>query len=123
MVVDEGVPAELTGTCTARTGVQHEEVPGIHRTLVEIKSPELYLWWVHKEPQEPDLVRALNLSVQASEKRSGSCTEMHRSYWLSQLIELKVNGFHKSSGSFVVDSIIFLAWCITNEYSNIGCWL
>nr|GFB97319.1 hypothetical protein [Tanacetum cinerariifolium] len=42
---------------------QHEEVPGIHRTLVEIKSPDLYLWGVHKELQEPDLVRALNLSI------------------------------------------------------------
>nr|GFC47043.1 hypothetical protein [Tanacetum cinerariifolium] len=47
---------------------QHEEVPGIHRSLVEIKSPDLYLWGVHKELQEPNLVRALNLSVHASEQ-------------------------------------------------------
>ncbi|GJR59368.1 hypothetical protein Tco_1501530 [Tanacetum coccineum] len=42
---------------------QHEEVPGIHQTLVGIKSPVLYLWGVHKVLQEPNLVRALNLSV------------------------------------------------------------
>nr|GEX54073.1 hypothetical protein [Tanacetum cinerariifolium] len=41
--------------------------------------------------------------------RSDSCTEMHMSHWLSHLIKLNVNGFHKSSGSFVVDSITFPA--------------
>nr|GFA34389.1 hypothetical protein [Tanacetum cinerariifolium] len=55
--------------------------------------------------------------------KSGSCTKMYRSHWLSQLIELNVNGFHDSSGSFVVDSITFPAWCITHEYSNISFWL
>nr|GEZ04078.1 hypothetical protein [Tanacetum cinerariifolium] len=35
---------------------QHEEVPDIHRTLAEIKSPVLYWWEVHKELQEPNLV-------------------------------------------------------------------
>nr|GFB02938.1 hypothetical protein [Tanacetum cinerariifolium]GFB02944.1 hypothetical protein [Tanacetum cinerariifolium] len=90
MVVDEGVPAELTGTCTAGAGETGLSTRGVSRR---------------------------------QKNRSGSCTEMHRSHWLSQLIELNVNGFHDSSGSLVVDSITFTAWCITNEYSNISCWL
>nr|GEW58357.1 hypothetical protein [Tanacetum cinerariifolium] len=55
--------------------------------------------------------------------RSGSCTELHMSHRLRQLIELYVNGFHYTSGSFVIDSITLPAWCITNENSNIRCWL
>ncbi|GKE98357.1 hypothetical protein Tco_0021708, partial [Tanacetum coccineum] len=31
-------------------------------------------------------------------RKSGSCTELHRSHLLSQLIELNVNSFHDSSG-------------------------
>nr|GEZ65802.1 hypothetical protein [Tanacetum cinerariifolium] len=42
--------------------------------------------------------------------RSRSCTELHRSHWLRQLIELDVNSFHDTSGSFVVDSITLPAW-------------
>nr|GEV30810.1 retrovirus-related Pol polyprotein from transposon TNT 1-94 [Tanacetum cinerariifolium] len=46
---------------------QHEEVLDIHLTLVKIESPDLYWWGVHKELQEPNLVRGLSLSVQVSE--------------------------------------------------------
>nr|GEX30303.1 hypothetical protein [Tanacetum cinerariifolium] len=54
--------------------------------------------------------------------RSGSCTELHRSHWLRQLIELDVNSFHDTSGSFVVDFITLPAWCITNGNSYISYW-
>ncbi|GKC25322.1 hypothetical protein Tco_1027472 [Tanacetum coccineum] len=69
MVADEGVPAEVIKLARqrersfTRVGFQYSI-----RTLVGIKSPVLYLWGVQKVLQEPDLVRALNLSVQASEK-------------------------------------------------------
>ncbi|GKC67536.1 hypothetical protein Tco_1100134 [Tanacetum coccineum] len=46
-----------------------------------------------------------------------------RSHRLRQLIELNVNSFHDSSGSFVVDSITLPAWCITNENFDISYWL
>ncbi|GJW86437.1 hypothetical protein Tco_0161777 [Tanacetum coccineum] len=42
-------------------------------------------------------------------RRSGSCTELHKSHMLSRLIELNVNSFHNSSSSFVVDYIPFPA--------------
>ncbi|GKG28757.1 hypothetical protein Tco_0416122, partial [Tanacetum coccineum] len=76
MVVDEGVPVELTKTETARAG---------------------------------EIGLSARVGSRHQKSRSGSCTELHRSHMLSQLIELNMNSFHNSSGSFVVDSIPFSA--------------
>nr|GFB72724.1 retrovirus-related Pol polyprotein from transposon TNT 1-94 [Tanacetum cinerariifolium] len=96
-----GIPVDQTRFRSMKEPVfQHKEVPDIHRTLVGIKSPVLY-WW--------GCIR--------------SCRNRIWSHWLSQLIELNVNSFHDSLVSFVVDSIPFPAWCITNKYSSVSCWL
>nr|GFA69192.1 hypothetical protein [Tanacetum cinerariifolium] len=74
---------------------QPEEVLDIHRTLAEIESPVLY-WWGY---------------IRSCRNRIG------------QLIELNVNSFHDASGPFLVDSMPFPAWSITNKYSSVSCWL
>nr|GFC31977.1 hypothetical protein [Tanacetum cinerariifolium] len=61
--LDEGVPTELTGACTAGVGETGLLARGGSRR---------------------------------QKNRSGSCTEMHRSHWLNQLVEVNVNGFHDS---------------------------
>nr|GEY93853.1 ribonuclease H-like domain, reverse transcriptase, RNA-dependent DNA polymerase [Tanacetum cinerariifolium] len=76
-LVDEGVPAELTGT----------RIAGAGETGLSTRGGSM-----------------------RKKCRSGSCTELHRSHWLRQLIELDVNSFHDTSGSFVVDSITLPAW-------------
>ncbi|GKF12538.1 hypothetical protein Tco_0050464 [Tanacetum coccineum] len=73
MVVDEGVPAELTGSRTTGAGETGLSTRGGSRHSSNIGwnkiSSSLFVGGVHKVLQELNWVRALNLSVQASENQ------------------------------------------------------
>nr|GFD05694.1 hypothetical protein [Tanacetum cinerariifolium] len=111
-------PINSTGTPSATTIDQDAHSPNISPSSLALQSHQgvaAESTFMEDNPVAP-VDNNPFINVFPPEPSSGASSS-------GDLIELNVNGFHDSSGSFVVDSIPFPAWCITNEYSNISCWL